>query len=174
MMMYKKGAHDMSYEIVVKKGGRIVRLEDDSEARTNVTFNYSDLLEQAFGDPNGIRILNRRKAENAVRLLKNAINNLSDDNPSPTVEEMKAEREKYLKHIEELRKDEKHRYYIFTAIYSSYVDNLELRIRTADPVTGRAIPSCWDSTPYNTKKALKRVLSIVEQCPPDARVGVYC
>ena len=81
MMMYKKGAHDMSYEIVVKKGGRIVRLEDDSEARTNVTFNYSDLLEQAFGDPNGIRILNRRKAENAVRLLKNAINNLSDDNP---------------------------------------------------------------------------------------------
>ena len=168
----------MSYEIVVRKGGRIVRLEDDAEARTNVTFNYSDLLKQAFGDPNGIRILNRRKAENAVRLLKNAINNLSDDNPSPTIEELEAEildcREKNEAIKQEIKSTGAEEYRIFADINESYIDNLEKRLRTADPVTGRAIPSSWDATPYNTKKALKRVLSIVEQCPPDARVGVYC
>lgn len=159
MIVYRKGGFFKNeLRNSSQEGRRIVRLDNDSEAKTNVTFNYSDLLAQAFGDPNGIRILNRRKAENAVRLLQNAINNLSDDNTSPTVEELEAEiracEQKNEAIKQEINATGAEEYRIFVEINESYIDSLERRLRTADPVTGRALPSSWDSTPYNTKKAL--------------------
>ena len=170
----------MSYDIRIKKNRKTVILPDlMKEAWTTVTFNFSDLFAFAFKNKEGIKVLHKMTVEKAVPLLKEAINNLSDDNSGPTLEELRNETEEYRQKVQQFEKLLKSGHgrglHILLEISQSYLDHLEKRLYIAQYMTGgKVVVSSWDPTPYNAKKSLKRVLALAEQCPPNARIYVEC
>lgn len=199
----------MSYDMHLTKKGKTVMLNErhyikggtyqvggTKEAWLNITYNYSPIFRECFGNEKGIKVLEGMTAKQSITVLSEAIAKLSpDDNRGPSRDKLENDLLDILNSVRlsmgtekltglsdtpenEVRQvfkdaetgaDEemKMKETLLNMMHTRAV-SLLTRLRQVDPVTNTAPAVYWDCTPANARESLVLLLLLATLAPEDS------